>query len=749
MTAVLALLTFLQTTGPAPALSGRIIDLYREQAVAGAKVTVVETGASTVSDAAGFYAFPGLPPGRYTVRVQKPPFETVDSRVTVPASGMADPLDIGVYDQIERVEVQQLAPREKPAPGGTQVVREEIVVVPGARGDALQAVQSLPGMGQAGTFNLAGGLIIRGSAPSDSRVFVDGVEVPLLFHFFNLQSILPSEIIGDIVYAPGGFDVEYGRASAGIIEVRSRPGRPEYQGAAELSFINASVFLQGPLLGKTRKGPNDPTFTVAFRRSFIDAILPAVIPADAKLTFTSLPVYYDYQTRLDWQATQSWRLGFFLFGAHDVFDLHSGADSAGDPVLSDVKFRNVSGFLRAVASAEYQSPRVKSRLSLSGMWGVFDFEAGDDRYIHFGGEGLAVRSQNQVQLLPRLRLRAGGETDQWWLHANSKFPRPPRDGDPRMPNFTSDPLFVFDAPFDITYLGAWTALDLDLTSRLTVGAGARYDGYLRSYDHVVQPRGNARLKLGERTSLRASGGLYTRPPDFNEEAAQRELDPERAWQAALGAEREFLPGLTAQLTGFYIWRSDLLVWDTGRLDPASQDRAYVNRGTGRTFGSELFVQARSPRSFGWLSYTLSRSDRRDAPQAQQRLFDFDQTHNLILVGSRLFGARRQWRLGGRFQYTTGKPHTPVTGSVFNSDTNMYSPEYGRINSRRFEAQHQLDVRIDRTWEFRSWKLAAYLDVTNVYAHPAPLQQQYSYDFQDQQPITTIPVLPAIGLRGEF
>ena len=660
---------------PAPAetggvVTGRVVDLFRVQPVSGVKLTVVQTGATTTSAQGGQFSFHGLAPGRYTLRAEKRPFETVEYPLVVPASGTLAPLEVGIYDQIESISVTELAPREKPAPGGTQVVREEINVVPGARGDALQAVQSLPGMAQTGTFNLAGGLVIRGSAPSDSRVFVDGVEVPLLFHFFNLQSILPNEIIGDIVYMPGGFDVDYGRASAGIIEVRSRRPEPEYKGSAEISFINAGFFLQGPLLGAKHRGPNDPTFTLAFRRSFVDAILPLVIPEDAELEFTSLPVYYDYQARLDWQVGRGWHLGFFLFAAHDLFELDLEADSAEDPTLSGASFRNVSGFLRAITSAEYESQRIKSRTSASVMSGEFEFLAGADRFLRFDGKGVGLRNENRLQLLPRLRLRSGGEIERWTFASKGKFPRPPRDGDPRQPNFTSDPAAVFDQESGITYLGGWTAVEVDVTPWLMLGAGLRYDGFLRSDDHVLEPRGQAKLKLDEKTALRASGGLYTRPPDYNDEFLETHLDPERAWQATLGLEREILPGITAQATAFHVRRSDLVVWDTNRLDPDSSMRAYVNRGTGRTYGAELFVQARTERSFGWLSYTLSRSVRRDAPGAAERLFDFDQTHNLILVASRSFGSRRQWRLGGRFQYTTGKPHTPVTGAVYNSDLNI-------------------------------------------------------------------------------
>ena len=106
-------------------------------------------------------------------------------------------------------------------------------------------------------------------------------------------------------------------------------------------------------------------------------------------------------------------------------------------------------------------------------------------------------------------------------------------------------------------------------------------------------------------------------------------------------------------------------------------------------------------------------------------------------------------MGGRFQLTTGKPWTPVSGSVFNSDLNFYRPVFGPLNSERTDVQHQLDVRVDRIWSFKKWRLKAFLDVQNVYMHPAAYSYQYSYDYSQREAMETLPILPSLGVRGEF
>jgi hypothetical protein len=63
--------------------------------------------------------------------------------------------------------------------------------------------------------------------------------------------------------------------------------------------------------------------------------------------------------------------------------------------------------------------------------------------------------------------------------------------------------------------------------------------------------------------------------------------------------------------------------------------------------------------------------------------------------------------------------------------------------------HQLDVRIEKNWQFRAWRLMAYLDVWNAYNHAAVEDYVYNYDFTRRAPQTGLPIVPSLGVRGEF
>ena len=153
------------------------------------------------------------------------------------------------------------------------------------------------------------------------------------------------------------------------------------------------------------------------------------------------------------------------------------------------------------------------------------------------------------------------------------------------------------------------------------------------------------------------------------------------------------------------------------------------------------------RLFGWIAYTLSRSDRVDRPGQVRRLFDFDQTHNLTIVAS--YQLPRGWQLGARLRLISGNPDTPVLGARYTSATDSYLPIYGPTNSTRLPLFHQLDVRIDKVWTFDAWNLDLYLDVLNTYNHRSIEGTQYSYDYSQSSYIGGLPLFPSLGLKGSF
>ncbi|MEZ4359158.1 MAG: TonB-dependent receptor [Kofleriaceae bacterium] len=733
----LAFAATLALAGPAAAepVTGNVLDGATLRPIAGATVSRAEGDAVTTARDGAFAL--DAPQGPLVLEISAPGFEPSTEELTVAVGGATGAVLLlfrpGAAAEVIEVEDEAPAP---PPPNRQSLRREEIARIPGTRGDALQSVRSLPGVA-ATTRGGPGLLVIRGAAPDDSRITIDGVEVPIIYHFFGLQSVLPSEFISNIEFTPGGFGVEDGRATGGIVNVVTREDVvPEAEGFAELSFINLAALVQAPV-----SRSHHVQVSAAIRRSIIDFILPAVLPDDAGVSFTAAPTYYDGQLRVDWRPTPRDRLTVFGLTSLDNLSLVNDQLNPNDPLLSGATFENETAFSRVIASWTRREGALNNRLTASAGTGGFRFAIAD-RFLDAQQTSAELRDDTRLQLNDRLRLRVGGEALLRQIDLNVKFPAQPAEGEPPPTTFSDRPLILYNKMVSDHAAGAYAATDYQASRAALLTAGLRLDYYHHINEWTLSPRAQVTYQVSPPLAVKASIGSYSRGLRQGE-VVPTNLRPERATQYVVSADHHTRDGVSTTASLFYTSRRDLVVRDPllAQTDPLS---AYVNLGVGRSYGAELLVRVRRDNVFGWAAYTYSRSDRVDRPGEPRRLFDADQPHNLIVVGSYKLG---RWEFGGRFQYATGTPETPIRGSLYLADTNVYVPRYGRLNSARIEDAHALDLRIDRRWSWGRVKMSAYLDVTNVYAHARVLGYTYNFDYSQREAITELPIVPTLGLRG--
>jgi hypothetical protein len=190
---------------------------------------------------------------------------------------------------------------------------------------------------------------------------------------------------------------------------------------------------------------------------------------------------------------------------------------------------------------------------------------------------------------------------------------------------------------------------------------------------------------------------------------------------------------------------DLAVRNPAPTPPLS--RALVQGGAGRSFGLELLLRQRPWAGFsGWVSCTLSRSERRDAAGTRFRLFDGDQPLLLAVVASQAVGA---WTFGARFRFASGLPRTPVVGAFYDAKDDRFDPEFGAQNSDRLPSFWELDVRVDRRFALgRAARAVVYFEALNVTGHANAEDYAYSADYSRPGLVTGLPFLASIGARVE-
>jgi hypothetical protein len=254
-----------------------------------------------------------------------------------------------------------------------------------------------------------------------------------------------------------------------------------------------------------------------------------------------------------------------------------------------------------------------------------------------------------------------------------------------------------------------------------------------------------------RTTLKGGAGYYHKPPEpqfASEVFGTPGIGSERALQYALGVEQQFTEHVELSAEGFYKDLSRLITSVRG-----VEGTEYRNQGTGSVIGLETLLQVKPGGPFfGWLAYTLSRSVRQNAPNEDEYLFQFDETHNLTALGSYELG--RGWTFGARYRVISGRMETPVIRppnlpALYAADAGAYAPLEADPFSQRLPLVHQLDLRIEKAWQYEAWRMLVYMDIYNAYNN-APIEGiQYNYNFSEQVFASGLPVFPSFGVQGEF
>ncbi len=738
---------------PASRVVGRIATERgrRDAPLEGAIVTVAAPNGETFTakaEADGSFRVDDLPAGSY--------------RITVTAEGYVEQtyeqaLNPGEEAKVD-VRLSKEAAPEPPPKRGEPVVDEvqvrgkrppreivkrtleqrELSRIPGTNGDALRAIQNLPGVARPPA--IAGLLIVRGAAPNETNVYVDGTLVPIVYHFGGLSSVIPTEMIEKLDFYPGNFSTYYGRVTGAIVDVgvKDPKVRPDHgiHGLAQADLIDARVLAEGPI-GKTGW-----KFAVAGRRSYVDLWLKPVL-TQAGAGVTTAPVYYDYQAMVqrDFGSKHSFRLLFF--GSDDRLEILTRGVNASNPGIGgNITFGTAFYRLQARYVGKLSD---ETEVRLTGAVGkdAIDLSLGDNFFV-LSSWPINLRSELSQKVAPGVRNNFGLDVLYAPYTVDVRLPPPPRPGQPPAGPFGSQPPRVA-TDTDAIYRPALYD-ELEITpmpgTRIVPGARLDYAKDTRTWD--VQPRLVVRQDVRRdfpRTTLKGGVGRFAQPPqpqETNSVFGMTGLRSNVAYHYGTGVEQELTRQVEVSFEGFYRQYDQRVVQRLGNI------------GQGRAFGLETLLRYKpDDRFFGFLAYTLSRSVRKDGPDEPERLFNFDQTHILTALGSYRLG--NGWEIGARFRYVSGSLVTPQTYGFYDATVGSYIGLAGfPPTSKRNAPFHQLDVRVDKSWQVtRDFRFSVYLDVYNAYNQANVEGVSYNFNQTQSTNATGIPFLPSLGMRGEL
>jgi TonB family protein len=728
-------------------IRGLVVELGTGEPVDGAHVvaTVGDQEHPTTTDAKGYFKLT-VPPGTAALRVIATGYEafvqqervSTHEELTVKYGVLRtryDPYETLVIGRRERLEVDRKSLRGP-----------EIRHTPGTFGDPFRIV-----------------------SPGSTGFMLDGVRLPMLFHLLALPAVVHPELVDRVDFYAGGFGAEYGGATGGLVNgVTRRAGSDERLYEVDLNLLQTGLFVRQGFPGA------GVAATVAGRLGYPGVILSLLDDQ------TSLS-YWDYQARLDGGGGSfAWTVS--LYGARDHLmrlepSSPDGASAAGG-LAQGASTPGGSTEQGAVFMAEFHRLDLRAEQRWGSVAGEYRLVLGHDETIVEALNGDMVRVRNRVaeprvrwkwRLAERLRLYAGlegsAQPNVFQLDRIEKED----DNDSGTGGIVDSTLSLDGGT--LYRAGLFSEVQWEPLAGLLLTPGVRTDIFHHSEKQVaaVDPRLSVRVRVhdGEEgtagTWLKAATGLYHQPPRLFipvPGVADSLLDRglERALHCVAGLEHDLAPGLSIDVQVYYNDLSPIFLDLPGvaadaqeqsyapppsarpgempRDDPAGDPQSEpendilarfdrpletLDAARGRSYGVELMLRRRRfGRWYGWLAYTLSRSERQRSGHWQ--MFDYDRAHILNAVGG--LQLPRNWSLGLRVLVQTG---TPVAASA------------GAARTGRSRPQWRADVRVDKRAIWNDWMLDFYVDVINVAlaAESGGLAGNYAFRY----------VLPTVGFRA--
>lgn len=708
---------------------------------------------ATATDSTGAFRFKSLPVGKIDVKVIVPDYESFSDEERIARGQATDVIyrlqrisygdnEIVVYGKAEKKEVAQQT-----------LTLNEVKKIPGFGGDAVKVVQALPGVARVSFFSSQ--IIVRGSASGDTRCYLDGIPIPTLFHFGGLKSTYNSDALASVDLYPGGFNVEYGDAVGGTIEIKGRPGKTDrLHSIIDFNLIDASVLVEGPL---------SPQFSLltTFRRSYMaDVLAYAIKKAHIALPMTVAPYYWDDVTRLDYHPSKNTSMFLTFFAALDelkfVFSNIRGGStevsSAKDEISQNHSNKTVLyGFEQTISPALQNSLRL-AYMNMSSVMNFLSFYR-DTRDVY----GIYARDQLSYAFSPRLSLIGG-------LDATPNYAKG------IVAALGANGAVETKATMWVSDIAMFAKADYKLFPTFSVIPGIRYDYYTDIKEGRPSVRCTARYNYIPGHTIKGSMGTYSQDPQPNGEVVDSvfgnpNMPATLGVQSVLGYEYKFSDLDNIDVQAYYNTQSNIPLRYDSLSTVTNKPVNFLPIEKGRMYGLEVLLRHNQGKHFfGWLSYSLARSERQSPVPYSQSLSkpwdpnawyinSQDQTHNLQLIGSWRF----RWGIeaGMRLRYVTGNPITPNLGYTqgkfeYNAEYGYYESLMGKPRSDRMGAFKQLDLRLEKKFTYDKWIMSLYLDVQNVnyFWYNSPETYDYNYDGSERQTIGWI-FYPSLGFHAEF
>ena len=782
--------------GQSGTLKGRVAEKINNKPIPFANIFIPELSVGVSSDFEGNYSIENIKPGIYNINFSFIGFETYTASEIIVNSNKPTIINAKLTESstsLEEVEVKAspFGKSEESPVSKRNISATEIFRNPGGNRDISKVIQSLPGV--ASTVSFRNDIIIRGGAPNENRFYLDGIEVPNINHFATQGSsggpvgMINVNFIREVDLYSGAFPANRGNSLSSVMEFKQVDGNSDRLASTfTIGSSDVGMTLDGPIGKKS-------SFVLSARRSYLQFLFKAI-----QLPF--LPTYNDFQYKQTIKPNNKNSITLIGLGAIDDFELNLGLNDNVTDQETYQRNEYILGYLPVTTQWNYAlganwthynensfQTIVFSRNHLNNSSKKYANNIENDEFL--------LQDYNSQEIENKFRFENTFRKNGWKLnyglgyeycmYTNSTFQKIP---------FSDSSLTIdFNSNFNFHKFAYFAQASKKLfEDKFILSLGIRTDHNSYSKDMAnplrqLSPRFSIAYAFSTKFSFNFNIGRYYQLPAYtvmgyrnsSNVLVNKTNNITYISNDHIVAGIEYNPTDYSKLTieGFYknynnypfLVNKNISLANLGGDFGVIGNEEVRSSSSGRAYGIEFLAQQKLSKNFyGILAYTWVKSEFKD----QFNNFvpsSWDNGHIISLTAGKKF--KKDWEIGLKFRFSGGAPYTPYDTLISSliqvwDVSNMGLFDYERLNELRLNANHGLDLRIDKKWFWEKVALNVYLDIQNLYnfqaetppslivltdddgnrlIHPTDNTRYQTSLIQN----TSGTLLPSIGLQFEF
>lgn len=686
-------------------ISGYIKDAGNGEALIGATVLVKEEGKGTATNIYGFYSI-SLKPGNYTLVYSFVGYNSQERTVKLTENTTIN-IELGLESQvIEEVVVSREKVNSnvvKPEMSVARLEMKSIQKIPALMGevDVIKAIQMLPGVQS--TAEGSSGFSVRGGGIDQNLIILDEATVYNASHLIGFFSVFNNDAIRDIKLYKGDIPANYGGRLSSVLDVMMKEGNnKKFSATGGIGLISSRLTLEGPIVNEKT------SFLISGRRTYADLFFPLF--KDTSLRKSKM-YFYDLNLKINHQFNSNNRLYLSAYMGRDKFG-QSGSSEAG--------FGNKTFTLRwnHLFSSQLFS-------NITAIFSNYDYslemkQAGAQYFWNSGLKDYTLKADFNYYITPENELRFGVAStyhsltpcEAWAESEKSTMTVPfPRNYELEHAAYISNQQKIgehltlkYGLRFSMFQnMGKTTLYSFDKQYEVVDSTNYPSGKVFHTY-YAWEPRLGMVYTFNERASIKSS---YSRTTQFMQLASNSNggmpldvwfpsspnIRPQKADQFAIGYFRNFSNNeYEASVETYYKQMYNVIDFKNHAIllmNPRMEGD--VRAGSAKAYGIEFLVKKNQGKLNGWVSYTLSKAERKIAGINKEKAYPapYDKPHNVNIILN--YTCNKRVTVSTNWIYATGTPMTAPVGSFpFNGDINKI---YSSRNGYRMSDYHRLDVSV--------------------------------------------------------